>query len=82
VTAVDFDDDNMPVCGRCGEELEFVDCWDCGGELYTHHDCGEDTCCCLEPVDNVPCQICEGKGGFLVCPIERCRATPQPTEAA
>lgn len=24
-----------------------VDCWDCGGEMYTHHNCGEDELKCL-----------------------------------
>jgi len=41
-------------------------CWDCGGEGYTYHDCGEDVCCCLNPVDNVECQTCEGKCGWYL----------------
>lgn len=43
---------------------EYVDCWKCGGEGYSHHDCGEDICCCLEPEDNVECDICKGHGGW------------------
>ena len=43
-----------------------VYCWDCRGRLYTSHDCGEDTCCCLYPVDNVPCYTCHGKGYWFV----------------
>ena len=41
---------------------ETVDCWDCGGEMYTHHNCGEDVCCCADPQPNVRCETCEGKG--------------------
>lgn len=43
---------------------EWEDCWNCGGSGYTHHDCGEDTCACLDPEDNVPCDVCGGKGGW------------------
>jgi hypothetical protein len=43
---------------------DYVECWQCGGEGYSHHECGEDTCCCLNPYDNVVCDICEGKGGW------------------
>jgi hypothetical protein len=39
-----------------------VECWDCCGEGVTHHACGEDTCCCLNPEDNVTCATCGGKG--------------------
>lgn len=45
-------------------EGDWTECWQCGGEGFSHHDCGEDTCCCLHPEDNVLCDICEGKGGF------------------
>lgn len=43
---------------------EWIDCWNCGGEGYSYHDCGEDVCCCLDPEDNVVCDICHGKGGW------------------
>lgn len=41
-------------------------CWDCGGEQYTDHDCGEDICNCLDPVDNVLCKTCDGDGGWYL----------------
>jgi hypothetical protein len=50
---VNFDDD-------MSDDGEYVDCWDCGGEGVTHHDCGEDTCCCANPEDNVVCDTCGG----------------------
>lgn len=28
------------------------------------HDCGEDTCCCLEPELDTPCDECLGEGGY------------------
>lgn len=43
---------------------DYVTCWQCGGEGTDGHDCGEDTCCCLNPYDNVVCDVCEGKGGW------------------
>ena len=54
-------------CCKCGEELEWVDCYNCD-EGYSGHDCGEDTCCCADPEPNVVCDICHGEGGFLICP--------------
>ena len=41
-------------------------CWNCGGEGFSSHDCGEDTCCCIDPEDNVVCDVCGGKGGWKV----------------
>jgi hypothetical protein len=56
-----IDEPYEPYDEDCGD---YVTCWQCGGEGYSHHDCGEDTCCCLHPHDNVRCDICEGKGGW------------------
>ncbi len=46
----------------------WTSCWDCGGEGYTHHDCGEDTCVCLHPELNVMCETCHGDMGYYLCP--------------
>ena len=46
---------------------EWCECWNCGGEGLTGHDCGEDCCVCLHPEDNVRCDICRGKGGWYRC---------------
>jgi hypothetical protein len=54
-------------CVEAGHWVDWRTCWDCGGECYTHHDCGEDTCCCLRPEDNVSCDTCEGAGGWEQC---------------
>jgi hypothetical protein len=42
------------------------DCWQCGGEGVSGHDCGEDTCCCLDQSDNIICDICNGEGGYYI----------------
>lgn len=56
-------------CTTCGAELDWENCWSCAGD-GGFHDCGDDCCPCLEPeMDlNEPCDICHGRGGYLVCP--------------
>lgn len=39
-----------------------MDCPDCEGSGLCGHDCGEDTCCCLNPEDNLSCAKCGGSG--------------------
>lgn len=53
------------VCGQHGAK-QWRDCYNCD-EGYSHHDCGEDCCCCLDPEDNVVCDICDGDGGWWAC---------------
>jgi hypothetical protein len=67
-------------CGRCGSSLAFEECQNCGGEGYTSHDCGEDSCCCADPEDNVLCDVCKGDGTFAVCvsSADWCNAHPLP----
>ena len=55
-----------PFCTVCGSDVLWVDCENCE-DGYSHHDCGEDTCCCLDPLPNVVCDWCDGKGGWYVC---------------
>ncbi|MDD5207017.1 MAG: hypothetical protein PHS17_16450 [Desulfobacterales bacterium] len=61
----------VKLCPRCKCEMEWVECWNCGGEGVDGHDCGEDCCCCLDPEENVRCDICKGRGGWYAC-ISRC----------
>lgn len=42
----------------------WVDCDWCGGVGVSGHDCGEDTCCCFMPDDDVVCSQCSGHGGW------------------
>jgi len=60
------------ICPKCGTMMEATDCWNCGGEGYSHHDCGEDTCICFDKSPNIVCDECNGKGGWWVCLIEEC----------
>lgn len=53
---------------NCGEEMDWIECENCGGEGFVGHDCGEDSCVCLEPEDNVLCDVCNGEGGWRECP--------------
>jgi hypothetical protein len=52
----------------CGTELAWKDCYNCE-DGFSDHDCGEDCCCCLHPEPNVTCDICEGEGGWMACPL-------------
>ena len=67
-------------CGRCGSSLDFDECEVCGGEGYDDHDCGEDSCCCAFPENNVRCEACAGRGAWPRCAsgYEWCRAHPRP----
>jgi hypothetical protein len=54
-------------CARCGSSLGFEDCSQCDGDGFIGHDCGEDSCFCRLPQDNIPCNWCAGTGGYGVC---------------
>lgn len=56
-------------CECCAVEWE--ECWACAGDGYLGHDCGEDTCCCLDPEDNIVCDVCHGEGGYETTPEPR-----------
>ncbi len=45
-----------------------VSCYNCSEDdgFMVGHECGDDSCCCLNPMPNVPCDICGGKGYWLV----------------
>lgn len=47
---------------RAVEPDYMEDCPNCAGTGFSSHECGEDTCCCLHPEDNVICDWCGGKG--------------------
>lgn len=67
----------LEICPRCRCcEIVYEDCENCGGEGVTDHDCGEDVCCCLNPYDNVRCDICRGECTFPRC-LGRCNSEGQ-----
>ena len=65
------DADAREYCAICGCMLEVESCWYCLGD-QGFHECGEDTCACLDP-DEVTeiCEECQGEGCYLVCPNAR-----------
>jgi len=55
-----------PYCKKCGSDVMWQVCDQCE-EGYSYHDCGEDSCCCLDLLPNVVCDVCNGEGGWYVC---------------
>ena len=43
-----------------------VYCWNCRGDIFIGHECGEDTCVCLNPEENIPCETCDGIGYWFI----------------
>lgn len=68
------------LCARCGGDTQWADCPNCDEFGYSHHNCGEDSCCCLYPENNVVCDWCGGTGGRLHCANTPawCAANPLP----
>lgn len=66
-------------CARCGSSVAWVECENCD-DGYTGHDCGDDSCCCRYPEDNVVCDRCLGRAGWYVCCSDAawCEAHPAP----
>ncbi len=53
-------------CRKCGTEAEWVDCWNgCDEGFFDGYD--EDPLW-YNPGDLVRCDVCGGRGGWLVCP--------------
>ena len=48
-------------CPKCGAQTSERRCDECE-DGASYHDCGEDTCCCENPMANVRCDECNGKG--------------------
>ena len=74
----DVEGDEECQCARCGSSTVFDVCERCAGEGLDGHDCGEDTCCCADPEDNVDCPDCGGSCGTWRCCSTReyCEAHP------
>ena len=67
-------------CPKCGEQLHERDC-DCE-DGYSYHDCGEDTCCCLDDSPNVKCDECGGTGIMRWCANKKCNVTDREIRKA
>ena len=45
----------------------WIECLKCDSQGYTHHECGDDTCACKYPSNNIVCDICDEKTGWWKC---------------
>lgn len=68
-------DEFCPVCNCCN--LNWKICSYCE-DGFSHHDCGEDSCCCLEPYNNIECDNCKGNGGWFICLDKDCGYNKTP----
>lgn len=66
-------------CARCGSSCDYQHCHECE-DGYSHHDCGDDCCCCAYPEPNVVCEQCHGHGGWWHClsSYAHCSVNPLP----
>ena len=66
-------------CARCGSSCDWQECYNCE-DGASHHDCGDDCCCCLDPLPNVRCEVCNGNGGWWRClsDYDWCNNNPMP----
>jgi hypothetical protein len=69
-------DDERNCCPKCGNDMEWADCWmiDCEEGTY---DLYEEDPIFYSPGDRASCTECGGKGGWLYCP--NCEKSPDPS---
>jgi len=65
--------DGEVICALCDYEADVESCDYCE-DGFDGHDCGEDCCCCEYPDENVPCQMCLGRGCNYYCSNNACDA--------
>lgn len=58
----------LAFCSACHRDVEREECESCAGDGVRGHDCGEDSCSCADPQENVPCSDCDGAGAHWKCP--------------
>lgn len=59
------DEDDEPFCAICGGNMDWVDCWSCGGEGEI--DVYEEDPMWYDPGDTEKCEECNGDGGYWEC---------------
>jgi hypothetical protein len=66
-TGIDADEPVYHFCKKCGNEMQWADCWmiDCEDGWY---DMSEQDCINYEPGTYAKCETCEGHGGWCYCP--------------
>lgn len=63
---VEISDTPCPKCRHGYTHRRDCTALDCDEGYY--HDCGEDCCCCADPVPNRKCDECRGRGWHNWCP--------------
>lgn len=68
------DEEIQPVCGHCGSEIEFTECWSCGGEggRGWDDDLQFEDPLWYSPDDFIPCDECDGTGYHGICTNPHC----------
>jgi len=63
---VDDGNPREPICEKCGDEMEWADCYeiDCEDGSYDGY---EEDPTWYDPGEWVKCSTCEGKGGWWIC---------------
>lgn len=61
------------------DENQYETCPTCNGEGELPHDCGEDSCCCLDPSPE-PCLVCGGDGNVWTKARSLTAGTSKPDE--
>lgn len=62
-----YEPEEPETCNVCGSDLEWVDCWECGGE--GEHDLHEEDPINFSPGEEYEtCRLCRGNTGWLECP--------------
>lgn len=65
--------DTEPLCEHCGQELEYIECDQCGGEGYFDWETLQfDDPLWYDPDDTERCGQCDGKGGWHWCTNQAC----------
>ena len=60
-------DEQRSYCPTCGNEMDWVDCWNgCDDGWFDEYE--------INPIEALPgelsrCDVCNGDGGYLVCPV-------------
>lgn len=64
----EIEQESEPYCTICGAPMEWVDCWNCGGEGGRDgDDLMEEDPMWYDEDDWEDCDICRGKGGYWEC---------------
>jgi hypothetical protein len=66
--------EDIKYCCKCGEEMEWKECWNCGGKGGRDwEDLQFEDPLWYSPDDFVECDECNGVGGFWICTNDKCK---------